>query len=178
MRLKIDIDLDYREVGIDKTYHPVGMPMSGKHLFKIKLNLDLGLMVVYIILLIKNREKFFGGLGLMEQIFFEVIKDQLPRRSYEIGLFSKVFVWSADYECEPYFIYDTIPEPAAYFWANVFEKKLYKFEKVKGEWKLVEEGSPLTPEGLKRIRRGPAFKGVPPVLDSSLVLDLFNNGLK
>ena len=113
----------------------------------------------------------------MEQIFFDVIKDQLPRRAYSVNLFSKVFAWSEDYECEPYFVYDTIPKAAVYFWVNVFEQKCYKFEKIKGAWKLVEEGPPLTIEGLKRIRRGPAFKGVPPVLDNSLVLDWFERGL-
>ena len=109
----------------------------------------------------------------MEQIFFEVIKDQLPRRAYEVNLFSKVFVWSEDYECQPYFIYGTIPEPAVYFWANVFGKKCYKFEKIKGAWKLVEDGPPIAFENLHRIPLGPAFKGVPPVLECSVAIDWF-----
>ena len=102
----------------------------------------------------------------MNKIFYEVIKDYSKNVAYAESLYSKVLVWSEDYEKEFFFLYDEIPKGAKYFWAFRFGKygKLFKFELIKNKWKVVEKASALSPEAIQRIRRGPAFQGVPPVL--------------
>ena len=102
----------------------------------------------------------------MKETFSSVLRELLPITALTESLYSFVFAWSEDYECQRYIIYSEIPQEAKYFWANRFGKYLYKFERTKDGWKLVEKSSALTFEGLKRIRRGPAFKEVPPVLES------------
>ena len=52
--------------------------------------------------------------------FLDVIRKYNKSLSYKENLFSKVLVWSADYEKCWYLIYDEVPDAAAYFWANRF----------------------------------------------------------
>ena len=100
-----------------------------------------------------------------KQTFLDVIRKYNKSLSYKENLFSKVLVWSADYEKCWYLIHDEVPDAAAYFWANRFGTYLYKFERFGKKWKMVEKGKFLTIEDISRITNGPAFKEVPPVFD-------------
>ena len=103
----------------------------------------------------------------MSKTFHEAILSYSRKVGLAESLNSLVLVWSEDYEKEWFWIYEDIPQGARYFWANRTGKygKLFKFELIKGKWKVVEKSKALTHEGIKRISRGPAFKGVPPVLN-------------
>ena len=107
----------------------------------------------------------------MKQTFLDIVKELGPNIALSELVYRFVFVWTEDYECERYLIEDQIPKEAQYFWVNKFKGKktkgnLYKFERSKTGWMLAEKSPALTYESFKRIRRGPAFKEVPPVLQS------------
>ena len=103
----------------------------------------------------------------MSKTFLEVVKSYSKNLALAETTDSKVLVWSEDYEKEWFWIYNEIPEGARYFWINRIGKygNLFKFQLIKGKWKVVEKGKPLTFEAIKRISCGPAFEGVPPVLN-------------
>ena len=103
----------------------------------------------------------------MSQTFYDVIVELGPNTALSVNLYSKILVWTEDYEKEWYFLYDQIPKEAQYFWANRFgvkSGKLFKYERYKNGWLLMEKAKALTRESMKRITCGPAFKGVPPIL--------------
>ena len=103
----------------------------------------------------------------MNLTFHEAILNYSRKVGLAESLNSIVLVWSEDYEKEWFWIYEDIPQGAKYFWANRIGKygKLFKFEKIKGKWKVVEKGKPLTHKSMERINCGPAFQGVPSVLN-------------
>ena len=101
----------------------------------------------------------------LKKTFLNVIYDYNKKLGSSVNLHSKVLVWSEDYEKSWYLIYDYIPEAAQYFWVNRFGTYLYKFERIRDHWKVVEKGKSLTNKDLKRITIGPAFTEVPPVLE-------------
>ena len=102
----------------------------------------------------------------MSKTFYDEIKAYSKNVALAESLYSKVLVWSEDFEKEWFCIYDEIPPGAKYFWVNRFGKygKLFRFELIGNKWKVVEKSEALTLKGIKRISRGPAFKEVPPVL--------------
>ena len=79
----------------------------------------------------------------MSLTFFDLIKEISPEIINDYGLYDKIFAWSVDYECQIYSIYEKIPQEAAYFWVNVLNRELYKFEKEQGKWNLVEIATPI-----------------------------------
>ena len=110
----------------------------------------------------------------MEQkTFREVIIAHNKKLGYSESLYSKILVWSEDYEKAWYFLHDEIPPAAKYFWANRWGTYLSKFEKVKGKWKRVERCEALDLKGIKRIKTGPAFPEVPSVLEEHEVMSWF-----
>ena len=102
----------------------------------------------------------------MNKTFYEVILKYSRKVALAESLNAIVLAWSEDYEKEWFWIHNEIPQGARYFWANRTGKygKLFKFELIGKKWKVVEKASALSPEAIQRIRRGPAFQGVPPVL--------------
>ena len=105
--------------------------------------------------------------------FLDAIKNHNKKLGYSESLYSKVLVWSEDYESAWYLIHDQIPEGAKYFWANRWETYLSKFEKCKGKWKRVERCEALTLKEIKRIKTGPAFDHVPRVFEEHEVISWF-----
>ena len=108
-----------------------------------------------------------------KQTFLDVISDYNKKLGHSINLFSKVLVWTVDYEKGFYLIYDEIPEAANWFWVNRFGTYLYKFEKEGKEWKVVEKASSLNEKGLRRIRTGPSFDRAPILLNPPKVASWF-----
>ena len=103
----------------------------------------------------------------MKQTFYDVITELGPNTALSVNLYCKMLVWSVDFEKQWFFLYDEIPKDAHYFWANRFGKKgkLFRYERVGANWILAETGKPLSREAISRIKCGPAFKEVPPVLN-------------
>ena len=102
----------------------------------------------------------------MNKTFYDIIKKYSKNVAMAESLHSKVLAWSVDFEKEFFYLHDIIPRGAKYFWVFRFGKygKLFKFELIENKWKVVEKAPALTHEAIQRIRRGPAFKEVPPVL--------------
>ena len=104
----------------------------------------------------------------MNERFYDIVIKLKQSTAQYINLYSKILVWTEDYEKEWFFLYDEIPEEAKYFWANRFgikTGKLFRYEKTKDGWTLLETGKPLSREAISRIKCGPAFKEVPSVLE-------------
>ena len=107
----------------------------------------------------------------MNQTFLDVISNYNRKLGLSVNLFTKVLAWTEDYESAWYFIYDEIPKEVDCFWANRFGTYLYKFQNMHHSgWKMIEKGPSLTSEALRRIKIGPAFDHIEPILSTAKVL--------
>ena len=70
---------------------------------------------------------------------------------------SIIIAFSVDYEIAKFDIHDKVDDNTNWFWTQSITQGCLKYEKVNGNWCIVELGKKLNYEQLRRIKTGPAF---------------------